>query len=136
MLFMLACNDTKPEDTGGETEESEQEAAPTETEETETGTPEVEGREEAVCANISLDECGAYEQCELVSGYPVVLNDLGEECIDSSVQEPQACVDYGCSAEPTITIAHPPDSDECWMFTSGCLPEGWVLCEGAPSDCM
>ena len=90
---------------------------------------------DVVCAQLSLDECANYDQCELVSGSPIITNSSGEECLDSSVQEDKACVDYGCSAEPSLTVAHPPEDEQCWLFPSGCLPDGWTTCSDMPSEC-
>ena len=126
VLFMLACSDSKTDSA----EAAEDSSAVDSAENTDSATPQT-----VRCAQIPLDECASYEQCELVVGSPVVENEMGEYCIDNDTQEAQACADYGCSADPSITIAHPPDSEECWMFPSGCLPEGWSYCTQNPSSC-
>ena len=128
-IFILACAESKTDSASDtETTETTDTASTTETTDTAETT-------EVTCAQTPLDECSNDPQCELVVGSPIVENASGEYCVDNSVQEAQACADAGCSADPTITIAHPPDSEECWMFPSGCLPEGWSYCTQSPSTC-
>ena len=133
-IFMLACAESKTDSASDTDAAAADTAETTETTET-TDTAENTETTEVICAQTPLDECASYDQCELVVGSPIVENTDGEYCIDYSVQEAQACADYGCSADPTITIAHPPDSEECWVFPSGCLPEGWSYCTQSPSAC-
>ena len=120
ILSFLACMESKPEETG-------MSATPVDSGET---------TEIISCADRSIEECGDDEACELVSGLPIIQNDAGEECIDLDGQTPVGCADYGCSAEPTTTVASPPDSDECWFFASGCVLEGWEVCDNYPADCQ
>jgi len=120
---MFACNETKTDDTNSETVDTGEEVT------------EVGSTDEFICSQLSLDECPNYAECEVIVGSPIVSSTEGEECIESSQQEPKACVESGCSADPTVTVAHPPDSEQCWVFASGCLPDGWVVCSVFPPEC-
>ena len=153
VLFFLifACGEQKSDKTDSASEPSSDEENINETEEgneeegneeenNEQENNEQENNEEVneeniSCSELTLDECDTYEGCETLSGHPIVIVNE-EECVDSSTQEVKACVETGCSAEPTITVAHPPDSDQCWLFPSGCLPQSWELCGSSPQDCQ
>jgi hypothetical protein len=143
LFSIIACTneadqktDTSSTSEQNEEETNEEETNEEETNEEETNEEEIQNSDEVICSQISLEECDSFEVCELVSGSPIVINDNGEECVDYATQEPQACVEFGCSADPTITIASPPNSDQCWMFGSGCLPEDWSYCDSSPQDCQ
>ena len=88
------------------------------------------------CVALSVEECSNHEACEVVYGLPIVQNDAGEDCVDYDGQTPVGCAYLGCSADPTTTVASPPDSEQCWFFTSGCLLEGWEVCSEYPADCQ
>ena len=120
LFSIFACMESKPEETG----------TPTSTDSGEVTTAVI------LCADLSTDECSNHEECELVYGSPIVQNDAGEDCVDYDGQTPVGCADLGCSADPTTTVASPPDSDQCWFFASGCLLEGWETCSDYPADCQ
>ena len=155
LLIAFACSseDTEKSDTSSEIQEESNNEESQETEENnneennneennneernneERNNEETQNTDEVICSQISVDECSTFEECEVVSAYPIVLDENGNECVDYASQEAQACETFGCSAEPTITFAHPPDSDQCWMFASGCLPEGWSYCDTNADTC-
>ena len=82
-----------------------------------------------------MSECSAYTECEVVYASPIIIDENGQECIDYADNQPKACAEFGCSADPTITFAKPSDSEECWMIASGCLPDGWSYCDATNQDC-
>ena len=129
LLIAFACSseDTQKSDTSSETQENNNE---------ENNNEESQNTDEVVCAQISVDECSTFEECEVVYASPIVSDENGNECVDYASQEARVCETFGCSAEPTITFAHPPESDQCWMFASGCLPEGWSYCDTNADTCQ
>ncbi len=144
-FLFLGCGEQKSNETDSATDSSSEDQSNVETqtggenneeENNEEENNEEENNEENIsCSERSLEDCDSYEGCETLSGYPIIIvNET--ECVDNSTQEIKACVETGCSAEPTITVAHPPDSQECWLFASGCLPEGWERCSTYPQDCQ
>ena len=141
LLIAFACSseDTQKSDTSSETQEEINSEESQETEEInneENNNEETQNTDEVICSQISVDECSTFEECEVVYASPIVLDENGNECVDYANQEARVCETFGCSAEPTITFAHPPDSDQCWMFASGCLPEGWSYCDTNPNGCQ
>ena len=129
ILILFACMQSKNDDTANSNPE-------TDTAEDSADSGETVVSEEVVrCSTLSIDECAAEAQCEIISGSPIVTNDDGENCVDTSTQENLACEFAGCSSDPTITIASSPDSDSCWVIPSGCLPEGWETCGEYPDAC-
>ena len=145
-ILIFACNDTKTDDTSisndvvtedtaqeGNTENTETEN--TETEETETEETETENTEIDNCADLSVEECGGYSECETVYAQLSSYNE-DASCTEYGTSEPIACEFRGCSSEPTITFAQPTGSQDCWMIPSGCLPQGWEICgANGTQDC-
>ena len=129
ILFLLGCTESKSNDSANENTN-------TDTAEEVSDSGETVVSEEMVhCHALSIDECATEEQCEVISGSPIITNDAGEICVDSSGQTDIACEFAGCSAEPSITVASSPESDTCWVIPSGCLPEGWETCGEYPDSC-
>ena len=136
-FLVLACNEIKSEDTGATSEPSnDQVNEEINTEEsTQDEESDLENIETVSCANISIESCGEYAECEIVYAQMMVYNE-DAECTDFDASEPVACAPFGCSAEPTVTFAKPYDVSECWMIPSGCLPEEWTTCEaGIQQNC-
>jgi len=143
LLIAFACSseDIQKSDTSSETLSTQEESNTQESQETEenneeNNNEETQNTDEVICSQISVDECSTFEECEVVYASPIILDENGNECVDYANQEARVCETFGCSAEPTITFAHPPDSDQCWMFASGCLPEDWSYCDTNADTCQ
>jgi len=82
------------------------------------------------CTERSVETCLEDEACTYLSGFPLQDDGNGGSCVDWSIEaEPQGCIAIETACPPSIEFAAPAaDSGDCWAFTSGCIPEGWVSC--------
>ena len=79
------------------------------------------------CEELSLEECSSSSDCSPRSARPITFDDVNE-CW--TIEEPQnvSCMDAVLSCMDVETYAQDPDSEECWFFSSSCIPEGWTNC--------
>jgi hypothetical protein len=80
----------------------------------------------AACLTLSVTDCEADPACSTIDG-----RSLDGECVDYSLDpEPQGCQARDLSCPAVELVAAPAeDPTACLLFQSGCIPEGWVVCE-------
>ena len=89
------------------------------------------------CATLSEAECAESPDCAGISGWPVDLDGEGDACVDYSASSFAACAEPPGACGDALTFARPPTASsdaECVLFSSTCIPDGWVPCSGPISD--
>lgn len=80
-----------------------------------------------LCANISIEDCNSNE------GYRI----LGAQQYDTAKRCLFPREDVGCTSNFECDDAFTFSKDPCgtkWMFSSGCVPEGWEIISSIPSS--
>ena len=85
---------------------------------------------ELSCADLDEEQCSS-AGCETVYGWPI--DQQGETyCRDESIYLEErtyaGCATYQSALTVEVT-AGPADGSECWLFSSGGIPDGWLECE-------
>lgn len=82
------------------------------------------------CLNLSEDECLSTSGCYEIKGF---VANFKEQCWDKPVNVGCAVFTYSCTA--SISFAYSPVDNKCYLFGSGCIPEGWVAAENNDNSC-
>ena len=96
-----------------------------------------------VCADLSPDECGADELCQVINGTPQIPDDE-DACFNPGESTAVGCMDANMACDDVLTFAQADDgSGEIHLFVDSCIPEGWSaldllnyeVCEDEPASC-
>ena len=80
------------------------------------------------CWDISVEACSDRTDCIPISGLELDINyDL--ECYQEGDYIAVGCMPADIGCDDAITYASSPIAEECMMFYSGCIPNGWESCD-------
>ncbi|HND30569.1 MAG TPA: hypothetical protein PKY30_24190 [Myxococcota bacterium] len=77
----------------------------------------------ADCNSLSPSDCGTRSDCAVITGSPVTFEDTGGGCYTVGTAEPLGCMPAGNGCDEAEYWVN--NTDGCWFFRNGCLPEGW-----------
>ena len=126
LFLFLACGekadtaviieDTSSTDTGNQTDTSDTEDSGEDTGAT------------GSCEELTTEECHERSDCFTRQGHPLSF-DEANQCWNIEPGQDTNCLSMDTGCGDAITYAHPPDSEECWMFTDTCIPADWISCD-------
>lgn len=85
------------------------------------------------CNRLSPPDCAIRSDCAVITGSSITFGDTGGGCYTVGAAEPLGCMpaNMGCDdAEYWVN-----NSDGCWFFRNGCLPDGWTGAGTAQDAC-
>ena len=82
---------------------------------------------EQACEELTVDECHTRDDCHTRSGAPTTF-DTANECWVIEAYQETHCMSNDMACGDALTYAHAPNSEECWLFTDTCIPQGWTQC--------
>jgi hypothetical protein len=92
---------------------------------------------DASCATLDADVCSENAECHPIGGLALQEDGSGGLCHDfSDPAEILGCMSLNQGCTGALTYGRPEGSDDqCILFMSGCLPNGWVVCDMYTDEC-
>ena len=124
-------SDTPDEDSGAPAEPSDS-PEPDDASEPDASEPD-DSTEPLDCYSLTTDVCSTTPGCEVITASPVMYT--ADECyVWANTVDNVGCMPAGMACNMAFTYSRQDRNSDCYGFTNGCTPAGWVDCD--PSNAV